>query len=206
MNTYEKGKAIFKVAKYESVSFEWNYTGQRKPKNWDGVNVDSFLITVTHKNKTQGFEFFNSVMETEITNKLNKTSVYGRNWKNEVLPTLKPKMWVGYDKTQNLNDFKAKRLKFLVCGFVNCYFSDITTELNGFSDFCDNFGYDKDSRKAEAIYRQIEEQINEAQSIGMFENYALIKVMGQELDANDEENDLQISATDLVIKALNEGQ
>lgn len=53
-----------------------------------------------------------------------------------------------------------------------CFLSDGEGSRYGFNDFCANFGYDTDSRKAYAIFKACKKSLAKAERIGISENIA----------------------------------
>lgn len=53
-----------------------------------------------------------------------------------------------------------------------CFLSDGEGSLYNFSDFCANFGYDEDSRKAYRIFRDCKKSLKKAKRIGIDEEMA----------------------------------
>lgn len=71
-------------------------------------------------------------------------------------------MWAGYDKVKNREDLNNQRVRNLIYSIVNSMASDLNEDLESFSWWCSNLGYDEDSRKAERIFnlcREIKEKI-----------------------------------------------
>jgi hypothetical protein len=56
----------------------------------------------------------------------------------------------------------------------NCLLSDaIAGDLPSFEDFCNEFGYDDDSRKAESMYKSCQDQLNKLQTVFYEDIYEL---------------------------------
>ena len=53
-----------------------------------------------------------------------------------------------------------------------CFLSDGECSRYGFSEFCLEFGYDEDSRKAYRIYKACQKSLKKAERIGINENLA----------------------------------
>lgn len=55
----------------------------------------------------------------------------------------------------------------------NCFVSDALSGSETFEDFCDNFGYDNDSRKAEKIYFACQDQLKKLRQVYYHDIYDL---------------------------------
>lgn len=53
-----------------------------------------------------------------------------------------------------------------------CFLSDGESSRYGFNDFCENFGYDTDSRKAYTTFKACKKALQKAERIGINENIA----------------------------------
>lgn len=53
-----------------------------------------------------------------------------------------------------------------------CFLSDGESSQYGFNDFCANFGYDTDSRKAYKVFTSCQKALQKAERIGINENIA----------------------------------
>lgn len=173
-NTYEEG-----MIKLKGLKISWRFLDNVIPKNWDSKQeIEQFRIKIQNGDKKESFDFYNSIMEKEISDKLkeNKKGYY-QNWRQLFL-FIRPKMWGGYDDAKkNYQTFVKKRIWWLLSSALNSIMRDgfKFSEYSGssFDWFCDNFGYDKDSRKAEKIFKacqEMEEQLknldfNKEQSI-----------------------------------------
>lgn len=118
---------------------------------------EEFKISVTHKDKTISYKFYNSVMEREISDIL-ANEIYTINWSQtkQYLKTRPLKMWGGYDEDlKSSKTLEYARIKHLLYSVLNCFALDKETETESFKFFCDNFGYDEDSIKAEKIYKAV---------------------------------------------------
>lgn len=51
-----------------------------------------------------------------------------------------------------------------------CFLSDAEGSRYGFNDFCENFGYDTDSRKAYTTFKACEKSLKKAERIGIDKN------------------------------------
>jgi len=116
---------------------------------------EEFKIIITNKDKTISYKFYNSIMEKEISDiiKLYKNinfSQMKRHLKQKPL-----KMWGGYDKVKNTTELNKERVFNLLYGVLNCFASDKETETESFKFFCEDFGYDEDSIKAEKIFKAV---------------------------------------------------
>lgn len=53
-----------------------------------------------------------------------------------------------------------------------CFLSDGDSSRYGFSEFCSEFGYDEDSRKAYRTFKDCEKSLKKAEMIGIYESMA----------------------------------
>ena len=105
------------------------------------------------------------------------------------------KLWSADDKMQNYNNHLVtivntethKKTAFEFWGSIMnpeidtkqellfafyCFLSDGEGSRYGFNDFCANFGYDTDSRKAYKTFKTCEKSLKKAGKIGIDENMA----------------------------------
>jgi len=119
---------------------------------------EEFKISITHKEKTISYKFYNSVMERQISHILKEHSKSFNNWAlvKSLLKSRPLKMWGGYDKDlKNSKSLEIARAKHLLYGVLNCLAFDKETETESFKFFCDSFGYNEDSIKAEKIFKAV---------------------------------------------------
>lgn len=138
------------------------------PNSEDKDFCEEFKINITNKEKTISFKFYNSIMERNISEhlKLNleqypKGKLKIKEFKN----FMRRQMWGGYDKVKNLKELNRERATNLLYSALNCIASDMQSETETFKDFCDNFGYDIDSIKAEKIFKAVIEQKEKIKSL-----------------------------------------
>ena len=131
------------------------------PNSKDNKKIEQFKVILTHKERIINFNFYNSIMEREISKnlKLNLEQYPKGILKiRDFRAYMKKQMWGGYDKVKNLKELTETRIYYLLYGIINSFAMDRTTETDNFKFFCDNFGYDEDSRKAEKIYKAVLEE------------------------------------------------
>lgn len=80
-----------------------------------------------------------------------------------------------HDYTHNIKEMNEGDLKQA----FYCLISDSVSSIDGFENFCSEFGYDSDSRTAERIFKACEKQYNKA-----------IKLVDNETDLYDLANEL----------------
>jgi hypothetical protein len=169
-NTYKNG--IISIKGNKDIFFKWLYLGKRKA-SFNDTETDTFNISVLYDGLKSDFKFYNSISETEITQKLSHQKRFFADTTG-VLKILRPKTWGGYDNIKTLQDFKNKRVYYLVYGFVNCFFNDLLSETDTFKNFCDSYGYDENSRKAYEIYTLLMTQKEDPLSVSLLRNEAVL--------------------------------
>ena len=166
---YEKGEIVLKKIS-EDFKIKWVVCGTSNKFN--NGEVEKINIEVINGNQKIDYNFYNSIMERKISDRLNlyKMPLDFLKFRNDIRIGV-CKMWGGYDedfnnkKIGNIKQFTQKRIYWLLssvlidfAGFYN--FSECN--LN-FKDFCDNFGYDNTLREHELIYKkclEMEEKFN----------------------------------------------
>jgi len=134
-----------------------------------------FNVEVEHKGNKIRYEFNNSVMEKEISDLLKewlKTNKYpSRDIKGFKMLISKKFMWGGYDKVKTFKELEKERaFNLLYSVLVDlAYYMDFSEINPRYADFCENFGYDEDSRKAEKIYNKCLEMESKVLSLGITE-------------------------------------
>jgi hypothetical protein len=125
---------------------------------------EEFKVYVTNDKKTISFKFYNSQMEREISQIVKD---YNWNFKAGEFKKLISKKfhWGGYDKIKNLKELTHERIYNLFYGIIYNISLDLLSENESFKDFCDNYGYDFDSRKAEKIYNEVIQQNEKIKSL-----------------------------------------
>lgn len=132
-----------------------------KIKLLDTEETETFKVTVTNleNKKTMSYKNFqNSIMEREISQILNDYKNTPSTFHQTMIHLKqKPlKMWGGYDRgIHSFKELDLKRRYYLFYGIVNdlSRYVNFSEETPTFKDFCDIFGYDEDSRKAEQIFK-----------------------------------------------------
>lgn len=133
---------------------------------------EEFKIIITNGNKTINYKFYNSIMEREISEhlKLNLQQYPTGTLKiKEFKSFMGRQMWAGYDRVKNLKELNRERVYYLLYGVLNCFESDKNTETESFKFFCDNFGYEEDSRKAERIFKAVQELKEKIETLNLTE-------------------------------------
>lgn len=119
---------------------------------------EEFKISITNKDKTISYKFYNSIMEREISDII---KLYNKDLNfSQMRQHLKQKplkMWAGYDKIKSFKELNRERAFHLLYSVLNCLSLDKNTETESFKFFCHEFGYDEDSIKAERIYKAVQE-------------------------------------------------
>lgn len=128
-----------------------------------------YRITVSNNGNSETFDFWGSIAD------YCKTRPYPYQYHElsaEDKKCLKILYPFGYGKTlhdveahckkldYNLKAAKVEILTDATYDAFNCILSDALSGDDTFSMFCDNFGYDNDSRKAEAIYRECQKSLD----------------------------------------------
>jgi hypothetical protein len=130
------------------------------PNTEDKNFCEEFKIIVTNKDKVITYKFYNSIMERDISEHL-KTNLKqyptGLLKVKEFKNFMGRKMWGGYDKVKNSKELNRERAVNLLYSVLNSLALDKNSETETFKDFCDNFGYDTDSIKAEKVYKAVQE-------------------------------------------------
>jgi len=125
---------------------------------------EEFKITISRtptsgaKEKEISYKFYNSIMEREISKILKSNNKSFSSWAlvKSLLKSHPLKMWGGYDKDlKNSKTLEIVRAKHLFYSILNCFALDKGTETESFKFFCDNFGYDEDSIRAEKIFKAV---------------------------------------------------
>lgn len=139
----------------------------------DKEKRDIYEITLTRGERVFKFNFGNSVVDSvkyKITGIVReKTGIAGVNTKEE-LKILQNKYRAEYGQFWNENQsFKAPTpYDVLACLQKN--------DVGSFEDFCSEFGYDTDSRKAEKSYKAV---VNEYNNLKMLYNDAELEMIGE---------------------------
>ena len=169
INKYEDFKINFKGLLFEVKLLD----DSAEFPNDDSKRLhEEFKVYVSNGTNKINFKHYNSGMERELTKILNNkkeplfTFTGILNIREFKTLMTKKFMWGGYDKIINLQTLRTARIKNLLYGIINNLACDL--ENNGtFKDFCDNYGYDFDSRKAKKIYHAVTEQNEKLQSLNL---------------------------------------
>jgi hypothetical protein len=139
------------------------------PNSTDNKQVEQFKVVVQNKDKKITFFFYNSQMEKGISDYLDSLGYVAYNNKQFKSFVSSRFSWGGYDDVKNKQDLTKKRIYHLFYGILNSMAQDIEEDLSSFSWFCNNLGYDEDSRTAEKIYKTCQEQQEKLLSLGIDE-------------------------------------
>jgi hypothetical protein len=179
---YEKGELQFK-----GLNFSWNLITTEKGEYGE---YEVFNFEVEHKEVKIRQEFKNSVMECEISRKLNLNKPYSSRIKE-----LRPKMCGGYDKDLDdktplqIRNFDRKRVYWLLYSFIQDFSNYVEWDLFDFKEFCSSYGYEEDSLKALKIHSSCIEYYREINTLNLTEEqreYFLEVVRSEEEEFNKE--------------------
>lgn len=169
LNKFRSLKYSHFAFNFQGLSFEFKLIDSEKWKN-DKEESENFKITITNGERTITYIFHNSIMEKKISDYLNNLGYVGYN-NRQFREWFKRFMWGGYDDVKNLKQLINKRCYYLAYGVLN----DFATYINWidsnrtFKEFCEMFGYNKDSREAEKIYRECLELYEKVESLKLSE-------------------------------------
>jgi hypothetical protein len=189
--------------KYEHFEFDYNglnfevklldsdahfpNTDQEKP--CEEFKIAVINVQMGQEVKAINYKFYNSIMEREISQILkehNKNSQWGQI--KGLLEDRPLRGWGGYDKHMaNFTKFTQERIFKLAYSILNCFANDMQ-QINSFSEFCDNFGYEKDSFKAKKVFDSYAELQAKIESLKLTEkqkNFLIDIVATEEEDFND---------------------
>lgn len=175
-NRYEHFKVKFKDLDIEVKLLDNKATFPNTAKKDFIGFCEEFKVIMKNKDKEITYKFYNSIMEREISDALNnKDNVYLYN--HGFMLNLKgfrefmnKKRWGGYDKIKSVKELTQERILNLIYSILNSFEMDRNTETLDFYDFCDSFGYDKDSRTAEKVYNAVIDFKIQARSLNLTDN------------------------------------
>lgn len=110
--------------------------GKLKPENWDSRPVKTLSVTLKNERHTYNFKFYCSLVDT-----------YGPDLDWRHTSQYDPKYYAALKKWRK--EQSEKRKNNYAYDVLACLFVDYSED---FEDFCSNFGYDTDSRKALDVY------------------------------------------------------
>lgn len=147
---YEHFKINFKglIFDIKLIDNEANF-----PNTDDKKPIEQFKVSVYNGNKKISYNFYNSQMEKEISDYLNNLRYLSYSNK-EFKEWFKRFSWGGYDDVKNKRDLTNKRIYHLFYSIINTFAGNENDDYSSFNFFCDNFGYEKDSRRAEKIFNE----------------------------------------------------
>lgn len=188
-------KSVFGNMKYEH--FSYNFIGLEIevkllddsayfPNEDKKDMVEEFKVIIKHGEKKTDFKFYNSIMERKISQYLKELGYVKYN--NALFKSWMRRFhWDGYDKIKNREDLIKKRIYYLFSSILGSVACDYNTDLSSFKEFCGNFGYDEDSRRAKKIYNLCQEQQEKLRSLNLNEEQLtyLNDEVGHETEAFD---------------------
>lgn len=124
---------------------------------------------VTYKGKSEAFDYFAGYgCAQDALRKMEKTAIrFG--WADSGLITAILKhgahRLISQDKVREVMTELCKVWKPKAEDLLNCLSLDAQAGCEIFSDFCANFGYDEDSRKAESIHRECQKTADKLRSL-----------------------------------------
>ena len=151
MNTYNNNEIIVK-----DIIFKISL-------NRTEENREIFNIEITNKingNTIKINDFGNSIMDYNLSLEIKDFILNKNKYNNSYDWFLKNskaiKGWGGYSDCKNLKELNEKRIKYLQYGVVVDFsvYIDFLEENPVFEEFCSNYGYEEDSRKAEDTYKK----------------------------------------------------
>jgi hypothetical protein len=153
---YEHFKINFKGLEFEVKLLDSEAFFPNSLKEDKKAYCEEFKVIVKNKNKEINFKFYNSQMEREISKYLNELG-YIKYHNPTFKSYMKRFMWGGYDKVKNRDDLIKQRIINLFYSIINDMAFNYFEDLISFSWFCNNFGYDEDSRTAETIFKNCQD-------------------------------------------------
>jgi hypothetical protein len=173
---YKEGEIILNKIQ-EGFKVRWVICGTTKAFN-QKEECEKLNIEITNGKNKIDYTFYNSIMESQISDLLTLYKMPSDFVRfREHLRMSICKMWAGYDEDLNekkistYREFDKKRIWWLIYEVLNDLSGsfNFSEESPTFEDFCDCFGYDKDSRTAERIYKKLLEQEQKAKSLNISE-------------------------------------
>jgi len=158
-------------------------------------NIEEFKVIVTNNSnkRTINFKFYNSQMERNISENIKQNIEQypkGALKVKEFKSFMNSLMWGGYDKIKSLKELNEARIENLFYSILHSWALDMSTDITSFNDFCDNLGYDNDSRKAEKVFNAIIEQ--QAKVLSLWLSIEQIKYLNEEVNQETEKFSVDI--------------
>lgn len=172
--------------KFNGLVFIWKYITTESDKNGEHEVFNIEVFNPQNKKKIRQ-EFHNSIIECGISQKIERyKNLYSFS---EFFNLIRPKMWAGYDenlqgkKIKSFKELDKKRIWWLMLSVLIDFSENIEVGEN-FYEFCDSFGYDRDSREAENIYKKVIDYKEKIRSLELTEKQEryFLKVVRQEKD------------------------
>ena len=137
---------------------------------------EHFIFILTNGENKQQFNFTNSIMECELTNKIVSLKIY-ENFKKCI-----PKYWGGYDEVTNLVQLDLKRCEFLLYGFLNSLYNEYNIILDyTFIEFLEEFGFEARAKELEITYNNLKENKYKIDSLNLNSTqWNIFKLFGEE--------------------------
>jgi len=155
LSATEARAAVETIVKQAGVTFTAVYRGL-DPKAMGGSHpMDQWSITLADKNLSEQFDYFTGLGHraepTEYDKMTARHSFSGVTLKDIAQRTTYGRRYLAHLET--LRKPKAPHMADVMHSLI----MDSSAAGQSFSSWCDDFGYDKDSRKAESIYRACQE-------------------------------------------------
>lgn len=177
MNEYDKQAEDF--LKETGTKFKVNFLKSGLHFEGDEEPRDVYKITLTKGMRSFSFDFGQSIAESGLRLFLDKAKTKRTGHKNFIVPQ------EVRDKQEEFNkkNHERKFSTFGNFGFIRKWFENehfilsgltfdmgkvpnpydvlaclTSSEVGSFKDFCDNYGYDEDSRQAERTYKKVLEE------------------------------------------------
>ena len=121
------------------------------------------------------------ITSTFLNNKCWNNDAIGQNWNNHLITVINTEAHrkTAFEFWGSIVKPEISTEQELLFAFY-CFLSDGESSRHGFQEFCFEFGYDEDSRKAYRNFKACEKSLHKAERIGIDEDMA-----------NDIMNDLQ---------------
>ena len=152
ITNYNKEAQSFLDTKGITVSIQ--YTGFRKYFQDDKEERDTYSITLRRNDKTFSFDYGDSIINSMIrkyNSYLDYSYAYNKDAKEKRFYNRKFMTWK-IDRN-DFNDLKKWPSPYSLL----CSISSDSYDIGTFQDFCDNFWYEADSRKAFDLYIKLQE-------------------------------------------------
>jgi len=155
LSTTEARAAVEAIVKQAGVTFTAVYRGLDPNAMGGSHPMDQWSITLADKNLSEKFDYFTGLGHraepTEYDKMTARYSLHGVTLKDIAQRTICGRRYLAHLET--LRKPKAPHIADVLHSLV----MDSSAVGQSFSSWCDDFGYDKDSRKAESIYRSCQE-------------------------------------------------